>query len=169
MKKLLLIIAFSLNLIAYEFVLLNSSSVEDEFIMDTINNQMDMYYKDETNKIDFQELNSKDEIIKLLQKYDYTDDKQVQQELIENNEELEEDLTLIFNTKYFLIVSETVDREGRSELKIALKVDNINYLDTQFIMPRLEDKDIHYVNTIANVVLTYIGYKDKNFIKVHQL
>ncbi|MEA2049168.1 MAG: hypothetical protein U9O56_00320 [Campylobacterota bacterium] len=169
MKKLLTIFALSLQLFAYEFVLLNSSSVDDEFIIETINNQMNNYYKDETNQIEFQELDAKDEIIKLLSKYDYTDDKQVQDELIEKNEELEDDLKLIFSTKYFLIVSETIDREGRSELKIVLKVDNVNYLDTQFIMPRLEDKELHYVNTIANVVLTYIGYKDKNFIKVHQL
>ena len=104
-----------------------------------------------------------------MKNYDYTDDKQVQEEMIANNEDLEDDLRTIFKTKYFLIISEDIDREGRAELKIVLKVDNINYLDTQFIMPRLEDKEIHYVNTITNIVLTYIAYKDKNFIKVHQL
>jgi hypothetical protein len=68
-----------------------------------------------------------------------------------------------------VIVSENIDREGRSELKVELKVDNVSYLDTQFIMPRVEDKEQHYANTIANIILTYIAYKDKNFIKVHQL
>ncbi|MEA2017285.1 MAG: hypothetical protein U9N59_02455 [Campylobacterota bacterium] len=169
MKKIILTILFSIQLFGYDFVLLNSSSIDDDVIIETVNNQLDNYYNDEANKIKFVELDAKDDILKLMKNYDYTDDKQVQEELIGNNEELEDDLRTIFSTKYFLIVSEDIDREGRAELKIVLKVDNINYLDTQFIMPRLEDKELHYVNTITNIVLTYIAYKDKNFIKVHQL
>ena len=169
MKKILTILTLSLHMFAYEFVLLNSTTIDDEFIIETIKNQIKNYYFDEANEVKFNELDSKDEILKLLKNYDFTDDKQIQEELIENNEDLEDDLRLIFKTKYFLIVSEDIDREGRAELKIELKVDNISYLDTQFIMPKLEDKDLHYVNTIANVVLTYISYKDKNFIKVNQL
>ena len=169
MKKILTILTLSLHMFAYEFVLLNSTTIDDEFIIETIKNQIKNYYFDEANEVKFHELDSKEEILKLLKNYDFTDDKQIQEELIENNEDLEDDLRLIFKTKYFLIVSEDIDREGRAELKIELKVDNISYLDTQFIMPKLEDKDLHYVNTIANVVLTYISYKDKNFIKVNQL
>ncbi len=169
MKKIILALALSLQVFAYDFILLNSTSIDDEFMIETINNQMKNYYNDEENKIVFHDLDAKDEILKLMKTYDYTDDKQIQEELIENNEELEDDLRLIFKTKYFLIVSENIDREGRAELKVELKVDNINYLDTQFIMPRLEDKELHYVNTVTNIVLTYIAYKDKNFIKVHQL
>lgn len=168
-KKILLILAMSIQLFAYDFILLNSTSIDDEFIIDTINNQMKDYYNDEVNKVVFHELDAKEAVLNLMKDYDYTDDKQIQEELIEDNEEIEDDLKLIFNTKYFLIVSETIDREGRAELKVELKVDNINYLDTQFIMPRLEDKELHYVNTIVNIVLTYITYKDKNFIKVNQL
>jgi len=169
MKKLFLILFAAIQLLAYDFVLLNSTSLDDETIIEAINNQMNNYYNDDNNKIVFHELSSKDEIIKLLKDYDYTDDKQIQEELISNNEDLEDDLRLIFKTKYFLIVSETINQEGRSELRVVLKVDNINYLDTQFIMPKLEDKEAHYTNTIANIVLTYIAYKDKNFIKVRQL
>lgn len=169
MKKIFLALFATVQLFSYDFILLNSTSLDDEFIIETINNQMINYYNDNINKVTFHELDSKEEVLKLMKNYDYTDDKQIQEELIENNEELEDDLRLIFKTKYFLIVSETIDREGRSELKVTLKVDNINYLDTQFIMPRLDDKEIHYVNTIANIVLTYIAYKDKNFIKVRQL
>ena len=169
MKKILVILFFSIQVFAYDFILLNSTSIDDEFIIETINSQMKNYYDDEVNKVVFHEIDSKDDILKLMKSYDYTDDKQVQEELIANNEELEDDLRLIFKTKYFLIVSENIDREGRAELKVELKVDNINYLDTQFIMPRLEEKELHYVNTISNIVLTYIAYKDKNFIKVHQL
>jgi hypothetical protein len=150
-------------------VLLNNSSVQDDFIISTIEDQMKNYYFDDKNKIVFHELSAKEAIIKLLKNYDYTDDKQVQDEMIKKNEELEDDLRLIFETKYFLIVSESIDREGRPELRVELKVDNVNYLDTQFIMPRLEDKELHYVNTIANIVLTYIAYKDNAFIKVQQL
>ncbi len=169
MKKIILILLLAIQLFAYDFVLLNSTSVDDDFIIETINNQMQNYYDDPSNKIVFHELDAKDAILKLMQNYDFTDDKQIQEEMIQNNEELEDDLRLIFKTKYFLIVSEDIDREGRSELRVQLKVDNVNYLDTQFIMPRLEDKDLHYVNTIANIVLTYITYKDKHFIKIHQL
>ena len=169
MKKFILILMTSIQLFAYDFILLNSTTIDDEFIIETINNQMNNYYNDEENKIEFHELDSKESILKLMKTYDYTDDKQIQEEMIENNEDLEDDLRLIFKTKYFLIVSESIDREGRAELKVELKVDNINYLDTQFIMPRLEDKELHYVNTITNIVLTYIAYKDKNFINVHQL
>ena len=169
MKKIILIFLTTLNIFAYDFILLNSTAVDDEFIIDTVNAQMDNYYNDTDNKIVFHELESKDEILALMKDFDYTDDKQIQSEMIENNEELEDDLKIIFKTKYFLIVSEDIDREGRVELKVVLKVDNVNYLDTQFIMPRLEDKELHYVNTVANIVLTYISYKDKNFIKVNQL
>lgn len=169
MKKLLAVLVLSIQMFAYEFVLLNSSTIDDEFIIETINNQMKNYYFDENNEVVFKELDAKEAVLKLMKSYDYTDDKQIQEELIEKNEELEDDLRLIFKTKYFLIVSESIDREGRAELKVELKVDNVNYLDTQFIMPKLEDKELHYVNTIANIVLTYIAYKDKNFIKVNQL
>jgi len=169
MKYFLITLAMSIHLFAYDFVLLNSTSIDDDFITDTIKNQMDNYYNDKKNQIVFHELDSKNEILKLMDSYDYTDDKQIQQELIDDNEELEDDLKLIFKTKYFLIVSQNIDRDGRAELKIQLKVDSTTYLDTQFIMPRLEDKDMHYANTIANIVLTYIMYKDKDFIKVHQL
>ncbi len=169
MKKILIVLALSLQLFSYDFVLLNNSSVQDDFIISTIEDQMKNYYFDDKNKIVFHELSAKEAIIKLLKNYDYTDDKQVQDEMIKKNEELEDDLRLIFETKYFLIVSESIDREGRPELRVELKVDNVNYLDTQFIMPRLEDKELHYVNTIANIVLTYIAYKDNAFIKVQQL
>jgi len=169
MKKIFLILAISIQIFAYDFILLNSSSIDDDVIIDTINSQMKNYYNDPSNKIVFHELDNKDAILKLMESYDYTDDKQIQEELISNNEDLEDDLRLIFKTKYFLIVSESLDREGRTELKVVLKVDSTNYLDTQFIMPRLDDKDTYYANTIANIVLTYIAYKDKNFIKVHQL
>jgi len=168
-NKFLLIVILIGQLFAYDFVLLNSSSIDDDIIIETINNQIKNYYNNDTNKIVFHELDSKEDIIKLMKRYNYTDDKQVQEELIKNNEDLEDDLRLIFKTKYFLIVSENIDREGRSELKVELKVDNVSYLDTQFIMPRVEDKEQHYANTIANIILTYIAYKDKNFIKVHQL
>ncbi len=164
----MLMLAMSLHLFAYEFVLLNSTSIDDDTIIETINNQIDYYYTDEKNKVVFHELDSKEAILKLMDSYDYTDDKQMQDELIEQNEELEDDLKLIFKTKYFLIISQDIDREGREELKVQLKVNNINYLDTQFIMPRLEDKELHYANTVANIVLTYISYKDKEFIKVYQ-
>ena len=168
-KKLLVLMLFCGQLFAYDFILLNSTTIDDEFIIETVNNQIENYYNNDQNKIVFHELDNKDEILKLMKNYDYTDDKQIQAELINKNEELENDLKLIFKTKYFLIVSENIDRDGRSELKVQLKVDNINYLDTQFIMPKLEDKELHYANTISNIVLTYIAYKDKNFIKVHQL
>jgi flagellar basal body-associated protein FliL len=168
-KKIVFLLLFSTHIFAYDFVLLNNSSVEDEFIIDTINDQLKNYYEDKNNKIVFHELDNKDAILKLTKNYDYTDDKKTQEELISNNEELEDDLRLIFKTKYFLIISESIDREGRSELKVVLKVDNINYLDTQFIMPRLDDKELHYVNTITNIVLTYISYKNRDFIKVNQL
>jgi len=168
-KKLLVLMLFCGQLFAYDFILLNSTTIDDEFIIETVNNQIENYYNNDQNKIVFHELDNKDEILKLMKNYDYTDDKQIQAELINKNEELEDDLKLIFKTKYFLIVSENIDRDGRSELKVQLKVDNINYLDTQFIMPKLEDKELHYANTISNIVLTYIAYKDKNFIKVHQL
>lgn len=169
MKKIIVMLVATMQLFAYDFILLNSTTIDDEFIIETINNQMDNYYSDEKNEVVFHELDSKDEILNLMKDFDYTDDQQIQDEMIEDNEELEEDLKLIFKTKYFLIVSEDIDREGRVELKVVLKVDNVNYLDTQFIMPRLEDKELHYVNTIANIVLTYIAYKDKEFIKVNQL
>ena len=169
MKKLILILVASIHLLAYDFILLNSTTIDDEFIIETINSQIKNYYNDDNNQITFHELDNKENILKLMATYDYTDDKQIQEEMIENNEDLEDDLRLIFKTKYFLIVSENIDREGRAELKVELKVDNINYLDTQFIMPRLEDKELHYVNTITNIVLTYLAYKDKNFINVHQL
>ncbi len=168
-RKLFMVLIFCGQLFAYDFILLNSTTIDDEFIVETVNNQMKNYYNDCVNEIVFHELDAKDDILKLMKNYDYTDDTQVQDELIENHEDLEDDLRLIFKTKYFLIVSENIDREGRAELKVELKVDNINYLDTQFIMPKLEDKELHYVNTITNIVLTYIAYKDKNFIKVHQL
>jgi len=169
MKKILVVIALSLKLFSYDFVLLNNSSVDDDFIVSTIEDQMKNYYFDTKNKIVFHELSNKDAIIKLMKTTDYSDDKQIQEELIRKNEDLEDDLRLMFETKYFLVVSETIDREGRPELRVELKVDNVNYLDTQFIMPKLEDKELHYVNTIANIVLTYIAYKDSNFIKVQQL
>lgn len=169
MKKLLVLMALCVQLFSYDFVLLNNSSVDDEFIIDTIEGQMKNYYFDEKNKIVFSQLSNKDAIINLLKKTEYSDDKQVQEEIIKDNEELEDDLRLLFDTKYFLVVSESIDREGRSELRVELKVDNVSYLDTQFVMPKLEDKELHYVNTIANIVLTYIAYKDSSFVKVQQL
>jgi len=169
MKKIFFILVFVVQLFSYDFILLNSTTVDDDVIISTIKDQIKNYYNNDQVGINFSELDNKNEIIKLMANYDYTDDKQVQEELISNNEDLEDDLRLIFKTKYFLIVSENIDREGRSELKVELKVDNVSYLDTQFIMPRVEDKEQHYANTIANIILTYIAYKDKNFIKVHQL
>ena len=169
MKKIFFILVFVVQLFSYDFILLNSTTVDDDVIISTIKDQIKNYYNNDQVGINFSELDNKNEIIKLMANYDYTDDKQVQEELISNNEDLEDDLRLIFKTEYFLIVSEDIDREGRTELNVKLKVNNINYLDTIFIMPKLDDKDTQYSNTLANIILTYISYKDKQFIKINQL
>jgi len=169
MKKFLMIIFICLNLFAYDFVLLNSTDVDDDVIIDEIESQFKNYYYSESSQVVFNKLDNKNAILKLLDEYEYTDDKQLQEELIKNNEDLEDDLKLLFKTKYFLIVSESLDREGRTELSIKLKVDNVTYMDTNFIVPHLDDKESFYANIVANIMLTYISYKDKNFLKVHQL
>jgi hypothetical protein len=169
MKVIIYIFFFFSSLFSYDFILLNSTEIDDSTIVESIQEQFDNYYSDENNSIDFYELESKEEILQLMGEYDYSGDKDEQKALIRKNQDISEDLEKIFKTKYFLIVSERKDREGRDELNIILKVDNINYFDSTFLMPRLDDKESHYIDTIVNIVLTYITYKDKNFIRIHQL
>jgi hypothetical protein len=169
MKYIIGALIFSIQLFGYEFILLNSTTIEDDVIVENIVSQINNNYFNEENKIEFKELENKEDILNLMKEIDFTGDPDELKTLIAEHEDLEDDLNLIYKTKYFLIVSQNIDREGRDELKIVLKVDNVDYFDSEFIMPRLEDKEAHYVDTIANVVLTYISYKDKNFIKVHQL
>ena len=170
MKKIFIITFFVVSLFSYEFVVLNSTEIDDETLTEAINEQLNNYYYDQDGKsiVEFKEIYNKEDLLKVLDDYDFSDDKDVQQELIDANEDLEDDLNTIFSTKYFLIVTEKRDYEGRVELNITLKVDNINYFDETYLMPILEDKEAHYINTIASVVLTYIAYKDSNFINVYQ-
>jgi hypothetical protein len=169
MKKLLLSLLLLVNLKAYDFVLLNSTEIDDSDIIERIENQVKNYYGSEENDISFSELDDKEEVMKVLDEYDYSGDIDEQEQLISKNEDLEDDLKLIFTTKYILVVKETTSRDNRKELEISLKVDNVNYFDGSFVMPNIDEKELHYMDTIVNVVLTYLTYKDKNFINIHQL
>ena len=169
MKHILLIAIFIINIHAYEFVLVNSTEIDDENIIDRIENQIKNYYFSESNEVVFKPLDNKEDILTILEDYDYSGDIDEQEELIRKYEDLEEDLKTIFETKYILIVKERINRDKRAELDIVLKVESLNYFDGTFVMPNIDEKELHYIDTITNVVLTYLVYKDKNFIKVHQL
>ncbi|MCW9026178.1 MAG: hypothetical protein OQJ77_02580 [Thiovulaceae bacterium] len=169
MKYIVLIFLLAYNLMAYEFVLVNSTEIDDQNIIDRIENQIKNYYYSEENEIIFKELDDKEAVLEILDEYDYSGDVEEQEQLIQRYEDSQEDLQKIFSTKYILIVREKINRDNRKELEIVLKVDNLNYFDGTFVMPNIDEKELHYVDTITNVVLTYLVYKDKNFIKVHQL
>ena len=169
MKYLLLTLLLVLNLKAYDFVLLNSTEIDDEDIIDRIENQIKNYYYSEQNEIIFTPLEDKEAVLEILDEYDYSGDIDEQEQLIAKYEDLEDDLKIIFETKFILIVRERTTSENRKELEIVLKVDNLDYFDGNFVMPNIDEKNMHYLDTITNVVLTYLVYKDKNFIKVHQL
>jgi hypothetical protein len=170
MRKIVMIMVFIVSVFGYEFVMLNSTEIDDDTIIEAINEQLNNYYYDKDGKsvVEFKEIYNKEDLLKVLEDYDFSDDKDIQKELIESHEDLEDDLDTIFNTKYFLIVTEKKDYEGRVELNITLKVDNVNYFDESYLMPILEDKEAHYINTISGIVLTYIAYKNKDFINVYQ-
>lgn len=169
MKSLIFLLLLVNHLLAYEFVLVNSTDIYDQDIIDRIENQINNYYYSEENEVVFKELDDKEAVLKILDKYDYSGDIDEQEQLIQKYEDSQDDLQTIFDTKYILIVSERTNRDNRKELDVVLKVDNINYFDSTFVMPNIFEKEMHYIDTITNVVLTYLVYKDKNFIKVHQL
>jgi len=169
MKYLILVFLLVFNLKAYEFVLVNSTEIDDQDIIDRIENQIKNYYYSEENELVFKELNDKESVLDILDEYDYSGDIDEQEQLIQRYEDSQEDLQTIFSTKYILIVREKINRDNRKELEVVLKVDNLNYFDGTFVMPNIDEKELHYIDTITNVVLTYLVYKDKNFIKIHQL
>ena len=169
MKSLLFLLLVFVNIKAYDFVLLNNTEMDDTDIIERIENQLKNYYDSDESEIVFHDLEDKEEVLKILDKYDYSGDMDEQEQLISKYEDLETDLSLIFKTKYLLVVSEKTNRDNRKELEIVLKVDNVNYYDGNFVMPNINDKELHYMDTITNVVLTYLTYKDKNFIKINQL
>ncbi len=169
MKSLIFLFLLVHNLLAYEFVLVNSTDIDDQDIIDRIENQIKNYYYSEESEVVFKPLNDKEAVLKILDHYDYSGDIDEQEQLIRKYEDSQEDLQTIFDTKYILIVNEKTNRDNRKELEVVLKVDNLNYFDSTFVMPTIDEKEMHYIDTITNVVLTYLVYKDKNFIKVHQL
>jgi hypothetical protein len=169
MRGLIFLFLLVHNLFAYEFVLLNSTDIGDQDIIDRIENQIKNYFFSEENEVVFKELDDKEAVLKILDQYDYSGDIDEQEKLIRKYEDSQEDLQTIFDTKYILIVNEKTNRDNRKELEVVLKVDNLNYFDSTFVMPNIDEKEMHYIDTITNVVLTYLVYKDKNFIKVHQL
>ncbi len=169
MKHLLFALLIVLNLKAYDFVLLNSTEIDDQDIIDRIENQIKNYYYSEQNEVIFTPLEDKEAVLEVLDEYDYSGDTDEQEQLIAKYEDLEDDLKIIFETKYILVVREKTNRENRKELEVVLKVDNMDYFDGNFVMPNIEERDLHYIDTITNVVLTYLVYKDKNFINIHQL
>ena len=169
MRYFIIALLLMVNLKAYDFVLLNSTEIDDQDIIDRVENQIRNYYFSEENEIIFTPLDDKEAVIEILDEYDYSGDIDEQEQLIAKYEDLEDDLKVIFETKFILIVREKTNRENRKELEVALKVDNLDYFDGNFIMPNIDEKDLHYIDTITNVVLTYLVYKDKNFINVHQL
>lgn len=169
MKSIIFSLLMMLNLQAYEFVLLNATEIDDTDIIERIENQVKNYYGSEENEIIFHELTDKEEVMQILDQYDYSGDIDEQEQLLQKYEDLEEDLDLIFKTKYILVVNEKTNRDNRKELEISLKVNNVSYFDGIFVMPDIDEKELHYMDTIVNVVLTYLTYKDKNFINIHQL
>ena len=169
MKYLLLMFLLVYNLLGYEFVLVNSTEIDDQDIIDRIENQIKNYYYSEENEVVFKPLNDKEAVLQILDEYDYSGDVDEQEQLIQKYEDSQEDLQTIFSTKYILIVREKTNRDNRKELEVVLKVDNLNYFDGTFVMPNIDEKGLHYMDTITNVVLTYLVYKDKKFINVHQL
>lgn len=169
MRYLLLVLLMVLHLKAYDFVLLNSTEVDDQDIIDRVENQIKNYYYSESNEIIFTPLEDKEAVLEILDEYDYSGDIDEQEQLIAKYEDLEDDLKIIFETRFILIVREKTNRENRKELEVVLKVDNLDYFDGNFVMPNIDEKDMHYIDTITNVVLTYLVYKDKKFINVHQL
>jgi len=169
MRSLLILLLFIVNVKAYDFVLLNNTEIDDTDIIERIENQLKNYYDSDESQIVFHDLVDKEEVLKILDKYDYSGDIDEQEQLIREYEDLEEDLNTIFKTKYLLVINEKTNRDNRKELEIVLKVDNVNYFDGNFVMPNIDDKELHYMDTITNVVLTYLTYKDKNFIKINQL
>ena len=169
MKYLFFVFLLVLNLKAYEFVLVNSTEIDDQDLIDRIENQINNYYYSEDNEIVFKELNDKEAVLEILDEYDYSGDIDEQEQLIRKYEDSQEDLQTIFSTRYILIINEKTNRDKRKELEVVLKVDNLNYFDGTFVMPNIDEKEQHYIDTVTNIVLTYLVYKDKNFIKVHQL
>jgi len=169
MKVLVFVMMFVLHLSAYEFVLLNETDISDDDIIERVTSQIENYYASDETTIEFNLLEDKEAVIKVLDEYDYSGSDEDKDMLLSKYQDLEEDLKTIFDTKYILIVKESLNRDERNELTIVLKVNNMNYFDTTYVMPILEDKEQHYIDTITNVVLTYLVYKDKNFIQVHQL
>ena len=169
MKSLLFLLLFLVNIQAYDFVLLNSTEIADEDIIERIEDQLNNYYSSDSSEIVFHDLEDKESVLKILDRYDYSGDEDEQEQLLRKYEDLETDLNVIFETKYLLVVREKTNRDNRKELEIVLKVDNVNYFDGNFVMPNIDEKELHYMDTITNVVLTYITYKDKNFIKINQL
>jgi len=169
MKYLVLIFLLVFNLKAYEFVLVNSTEIDDQDIIDRIETQIQNYYYSQESELVFKPLDDKESVLEILDEYDYSGDIDEQEQLIQKYEDSQEDLQTIFSTKYILIVREKVNRDNRKELEIVLKVDNLNYFDGTFVMPNIDEKELHYIDTITNVVLTYLVYKDKNFINIHQL
>ena len=75
MKKIFLILLACFHLFAYDFILLNSTDIDDDVIIDEIEGQFKNYYYSEDNKIVFNKLDNKNGILKLLDEYEYTDDK----------------------------------------------------------------------------------------------
>ena len=169
MKNILFLFLVVTNIWAYDFVLLNKTDIDDSDIIERIENQIDNYYDSNESQIVFHELDDKEAVMKVLDRYDYSGDIDQQEQLIRKYEDLEDDLKLVFQTKYILIVKERVTQDKRKELDIVLKVDNINYFDGSFVMPNIDELDLQYMDTITSVVLTYLTYKDKNFIHIHQL
>jgi len=169
MKSLLTIFLLLLNLQAYEFVLVNSTDIDDQDIIDRIEGQINNYYHSVDNEVTFKTLEDKEAIIKILDSYDYSGDIDEQEQLVRKYEDSQDDLQSIFSTKYILIVKEKTNRDNREELEVVFKVNNNDYFDGNFVMPNVDEKESLYIDTITNIVLTYLVYKDKNFIKIHQL
>lgn len=169
MKKLAILILLAINLFSYDFVLLNKTDIDDETIIDRITSQIENYYQSEDTQINFNLLDNKDEVLDVLQDYDFSGDEKEQKALLNKYQDLEDDLKTVFSTKYILIVDEKVNDENRNELNVVLKVNNMTYFDSTYLMPLLDNKEEVYSDTVTNVVLTYILYKDKNFINIHQL
>ncbi len=169
MKYFIVTLLLLVNLKAYDFVLLNSTEIDDQDIIDRIENQVRNYYFSPENEVIFTPLEDKEAVLEILDEYDYSGDIDEQEQLIAKYEDLQDDLKIIFETKYILIVKEKTNRENRKELEVVLKVENMDYFDGNFVMPNIDEKTQHYIDTITNIVLTYLVYKDKNFINVHQL
>ena len=71
MRKIVMIMVFIVSVFGYEFVMLNSTEIDDDTIIEAINEQLNNYYYDKDGKsvVEFKEIYNKEDLLKVLEDF----------------------------------------------------------------------------------------------------